>query len=174
MLAFTRCIVAGKYFCGSRVEITTCALGKVEEAFSITPVSAVATLSCFVLRSFVPVYITMWLGEPSWSSDRLSRACWVYGHQSLDTLCLGKSVFSFSHPPFSLSHLLPFFLPLHTLNSLLCLLYPSTADTPAQRVQFLLGTEDGDEEHIPHALFTELDEICLREGEDAEWKETAR
>lgn len=37
-----------------------------------------------------------------------------------------------------------------------------------------MGTEDGDEEHIPHALFTELDEICLREGEDAEWKETAR
>ncbi|TKS66194.1 Sodium-driven chloride bicarbonate exchanger [Collichthys lucidus] len=53
--------------------------------------------------------------------------------------------------------------------------HPHTvADTPAQRVQFLLGTEDGDEEHIPHALFTELDEICLREGEDAEWKETAR
>ncbi|XP_034072771.1 sodium-driven chloride bicarbonate exchanger-like isoform X2 [Gymnodraco acuticeps] len=47
-------------------------------------------------------------------------------------------------------------------------------NTPAQRVQFLLGTEDADEEHIPHALFTELDEICLREGEDAEWKETAR
>ncbi|XP_043966240.1 sodium-driven chloride bicarbonate exchanger-like isoform X4 [Gambusia affinis] len=47
-------------------------------------------------------------------------------------------------------------------------------NTPAQRVQFLLGTEDGDEEHIPHALFTEMDEICLREGEDAEWKETAR
>ncbi|XP_061669307.1 sodium-driven chloride bicarbonate exchanger-like isoform X2 [Syngnathoides biaculeatus] len=51
---------------------------------------------------------------------------------------------------------------------------PSHTNTPAQRVQFLLGTEDGDEEHIPHALFTELDEICLREGEDAEWKETAR
>ncbi|KAJ8003481.1 hypothetical protein DPEC_G00148760 [Dallia pectoralis] len=51
---------------------------------------------------------------------------------------------------------------------------PSHTDTPAQRVQFLLGTEDDDEEHIPHALFTELDEICLREGEDAEWKETAR
>jgi len=50
----------------------------------------------------------------------------------------------------------------------------AAADTPAQRVQFLLGTEDGDEEHIPHALFTELDEICLREGEDAEWRETAR
>ncbi|XP_017282330.1 sodium-driven chloride bicarbonate exchanger isoform X1 [Kryptolebias marmoratus] len=47
-------------------------------------------------------------------------------------------------------------------------------NTPAQRVQFLLGTEDVDEEHIPHALFTEMDEICLKEGEDAEWKETAR
>ncbi|XP_059385260.1 sodium-driven chloride bicarbonate exchanger-like isoform X5 [Carassius carassius] len=50
---------------------------------------------------------------------------------------------------------------------------PSFTDTPSQRVQFLLGMED-DEEHIPHALFTELDEICLKEGEDAEWKETAR
>ncbi|XP_027252411.1 electroneutral sodium bicarbonate exchanger 1 isoform X2 [Cricetulus griseus] len=46
-------------------------------------------------------------------------------------------------------------------------------DTPSQRVQFILGTEE-DEEHVPHELFTELDEICLREGEDAEWKETAR
>uniref|UniRef100_A0AAY5ECK0 Anion exchange protein n=1 Tax=Electrophorus electricus TaxID=8005 RepID=A0AAY5ECK0_ELEEL len=47
-------------------------------------------------------------------------------------------------------------------------------DTPSQRVQFLLGTEDDDEEHIPHDLFTELDEICLRDGEDAEWREAAR
>ncbi|XP_029540220.1 sodium-driven chloride bicarbonate exchanger-like isoform X2 [Oncorhynchus nerka] len=46
--------------------------------------------------------------------------------------------------------------------------------TPSQRVQFLLGTEDDDEEHIPHDLFTELDEICLKDGEDAEWRETAR
>ncbi|KAL1767435.1 electroneutral sodium bicarbonate exchanger 1 isoform X1 [Sigmodon hispidus] len=46
-------------------------------------------------------------------------------------------------------------------------------DTPSQRVQFILGTEE-DEEHAPHELFTELDEICMREGEDAEWKETAR
>uniref|UniRef100_A0A8C9LGA2 Solute carrier family 4 member 10 n=1 Tax=Pavo cristatus TaxID=9049 RepID=A0A8C9LGA2_PAVCR len=38
----------------------------------------------------------------------------------------------------------------------------------------ILGTEDDDEEHIPHDLFTELDEICWREGEDAEWRETAR
>ncbi|XP_036063594.1 electroneutral sodium bicarbonate exchanger 1 [Onychomys torridus] len=46
-------------------------------------------------------------------------------------------------------------------------------DTPSQRVQFILGTEE-DEEHVPHELFTELDEICMRDGEDAEWKETAR
>uniref|UniRef100_A0A8D3CQ84 Anion exchange protein n=1 Tax=Scophthalmus maximus TaxID=52904 RepID=A0A8D3CQ84_SCOMX len=47
-------------------------------------------------------------------------------------------------------------------------------DTPSQRVQFLLGTEDDDEEHIPHDLFTEMDEICLRDGEDSDWRESAR
>ncbi|XP_044305293.1 sodium bicarbonate cotransporter 3 isoform X8 [Varanus komodoensis] len=47
-------------------------------------------------------------------------------------------------------------------------------DTPSQRVQFILGTEDDDEEHIPHDLFTEMDELCFREGEEYEWKETAR
>ncbi|XP_070767650.1 sodium bicarbonate cotransporter 3-like [Enoplosus armatus] len=49
-----------------------------------------------------------------------------------------------------------------------------TYDTPSQRVQFILGTEDGDEEHIPHDLFTELDEITFRDGDFQEWKETAR
>jgi len=48
------------------------------------------------------------------------------------------------------------------------------ADTPSQRVQFILGTEDDDEEHIPHDLFTELDELAFRDGEVQEWKETAR
>uniref|UniRef100_A0A8C4HDS7 Anion exchange protein n=1 Tax=Dicentrarchus labrax TaxID=13489 RepID=A0A8C4HDS7_DICLA len=47
-------------------------------------------------------------------------------------------------------------------------------DTPSQRVQFLLGTEDDDEEHIPHDLFTEMDEICVKDGEDPEWRESAR
>ncbi|XP_028616382.1 sodium bicarbonate cotransporter 3 isoform X5 [Grammomys surdaster] len=47
-------------------------------------------------------------------------------------------------------------------------------DTPSQRVQFILGTEDDDEEHIPHDLFTEMDELCYRDGEECEWKETAR
>ncbi|KAJ8349117.1 hypothetical protein SKAU_G00277060 [Synaphobranchus kaupii] len=46
-------------------------------------------------------------------------------------------------------------------------------DTPSQRVQFILGTEE-DEEHVAHELFTELDEICVKEDKDAEWKETAR
>ncbi|XP_066440676.1 sodium bicarbonate cotransporter 3 isoform X7 [Eleutherodactylus coqui] len=47
-------------------------------------------------------------------------------------------------------------------------------DTPSQRVQFILGTEDDDEEHIPHDLFTEMDELCFRDGQECEWKETAR
>ncbi|XP_022049894.1 sodium bicarbonate cotransporter 3-like isoform X1 [Acanthochromis polyacanthus] len=49
-----------------------------------------------------------------------------------------------------------------------------TYDTPSQRVQFILGTEDDDEEHIPHDLFTELDELAFRDGDFQEWKETAR
>lgn len=56
------------------------------------------------------------------------------------------------------------------LRHLSCLLSP---DTPSQRVQFILGTED-DAEHVAHELFTELDEICVKDGKDAEWKETAR
>lgn len=47
------------------------------------------------------------------------------------------------------------------------------SDTSSQHVWFILGIEE-DEEHVPHELFTELDEICMKEGEDAEWKETAR
>ncbi|XP_034455351.1 sodium bicarbonate cotransporter 3-like isoform X9 [Hippoglossus hippoglossus] len=48
-------------------------------------------------------------------------------------------------------------------------------DTPSQRVQFILGTEDDDLEHVPHDLFTELDELSFRDGSNAtEWKETAR
>ncbi|XP_072309037.1 electroneutral sodium bicarbonate exchanger 1 [Eucyclogobius newberryi] len=46
-------------------------------------------------------------------------------------------------------------------------------DTPSQRVQFILGAEE-DAEHVAHDLFTELDEICVCDGKDAEWKETAR
>ncbi|KAK7938508.1 hypothetical protein WMY93_001834 [Mugilogobius chulae] len=47
-------------------------------------------------------------------------------------------------------------------------------DTPSQRVQFLLGVEDEDEEHTPHDIFTEMDEICVKDGEDGDWRESAR
>nr|BAU71498.1 putative sodium-driven chloride bicarbonate exchanger [Phreagena okutanii] len=47
------------------------------------------------------------------------------------------------------------------------------ATRPSQHVQFLLGEEEGDEEHRPHDLFCELGELFTHEGE-MEWKETAR
>ncbi|XP_061573802.1 sodium bicarbonate cotransporter 3-like isoform X2 [Cololabis saira] len=47
-------------------------------------------------------------------------------------------------------------------------------DTPSQRVRFILGTEDEDEQHVPHHLFTELDELDFRDGDETEWRETAR
>ncbi|XP_074878050.1 electroneutral sodium bicarbonate exchanger 1-like [Buteo buteo] len=45
--------------------------------------------------------------------------------------------------------------------------------SPSQRVQFILRSKE-DEQHLPHHLFSELDEICVKEGRDGEWKETAR
>ncbi|CAL8248928.1 unnamed protein product [Lota lota] len=47
-------------------------------------------------------------------------------------------------------------------------------DTPSQRVQFILGMDDDDDEHVPHDLFTELDELAFRDGQGQEWRETAR
>lgn len=41
-------------------------------------------------------------------------------------------------------------------------------------MQFLLGVEDEDEEHTPHDIFTEMDEICVKDGEDPVWRESAR
>lgn len=49
----------------------------------------------------------------------------------------------------------------------------SLQDTPSQRVCFILGAEE-DEEHVAHQLFTQLDEICVKDGKVSEWKETAR
>ncbi|XP_074878047.1 electroneutral sodium bicarbonate exchanger 1-like [Buteo buteo] len=45
--------------------------------------------------------------------------------------------------------------------------------SPSQRVQFILRSKE-DEQHLSHHLFSELDEICVKEGRDGEWKETAR
>ncbi|XP_033208483.1 sodium bicarbonate cotransporter 3 isoform X1 [Belonocnema kinseyi] len=48
---------------------------------------------------------------------------------------------------------------------------PSTP--PAQRVQFILGEEVGDDAHESHPLFSEMGEL-IRDGDEMEWKETAR
>jgi sodium bicarbonate transporter 10 len=44
---------------------------------------------------------------------------------------------------------------------------------PAERVQFILGEDDMDGAHESHPLFSELEELCIN-GEDLEWRETAR
>nr|XP_033341477.1 electroneutral sodium bicarbonate exchanger 1 isoform X8 [Megalopta genalis] len=44
---------------------------------------------------------------------------------------------------------------------------------PAQRVQFILGEEVGDDAHESHPLFSEMEEL-VRDGDEMEWKETAR
>ncbi|XP_070164513.1 electroneutral sodium bicarbonate exchanger 1 isoform X2 [Polyergus mexicanus] len=44
---------------------------------------------------------------------------------------------------------------------------------PAQRVQFILGEEVGDDAHESHPLFAEMEEL-VKEGDEMQWKETAR
>lgn len=43
-----------------------------------------------------------------------------------------------------------------------------------QRVQFIFGIEDDDEEYIFYDFFMEMDELCYRDGEEYEWKEIVR
>lgn len=76
------------------------ALGKVEEAFSITPLTDFVTFSPCPLRSFVPVWMMMWLGDPRRSSVSSSIAWLVFQHLSLATLFFGKSFFSSTYLPF--------------------------------------------------------------------------
>ena len=46
---------------------------------------------------------------------------------------------------------------------------------PAQRVQFILGELDHDENsHEPHPLFSEMEELLCDADGEMEWKETAR
>lgn len=44
---------------------------------------------------------------------------------------------------------------------------------PAQRVQFILGEDTTDPNHESHPLFSEMEEL-VKEGDEVEWKETAR
>ncbi|XP_034231560.1 sodium bicarbonate cotransporter 3 isoform X3 [Thrips palmi] len=48
-----------------------------------------------------------------------------------------------------------------------------TFTPPSQRVQFILGEDADNAAHEPHPLFSEMGEL-FQEGEDAEWRETAR
>uniref|UniRef100_A0A0L8G4E9 Anion exchange protein n=1 Tax=Octopus bimaculoides TaxID=37653 RepID=A0A0L8G4E9_OCTBM len=47
------------------------------------------------------------------------------------------------------------------------------ATPPSQRIQFLLGEDDEDEEHRAHDMFCEMAELHYVDGE-SEWKESAR
>ncbi|XP_046607343.1 sodium-driven chloride bicarbonate exchanger [Neodiprion virginianus] len=49
----------------------------------------------------------------------------------------------------------------------------TTFTPPAQRVQFILGEEVGDDAHASHPLFSEMEEL-VKDGDEMEWKETAR
>lgn len=44
---------------------------------------------------------------------------------------------------------------------------------PAHRVQFILGEEIDDAAHETHPLFSEMEEL-VKDGDEIEWKETAR
>ncbi|XP_017019633.1 electroneutral sodium bicarbonate exchanger 1 isoform X5 [Drosophila kikkawai] len=44
---------------------------------------------------------------------------------------------------------------------------------PAQRVQFILGEDVNDGTHVSHPLFSEMG-MLVKEGDEIEWKETAR
>lgn len=53
------------------------------------------------------------------------------------------------------------------------LLHNCLVTPPAQRVQFILGEEVGDDAHESHPLFSEMEEL-VKDGDEMEWKETAR
>lgn len=48
----------------------------------------------------------------------------------------------------------------------------STVSPAAERIRFILGEED--DGPAPPQLFTELDELLSEDGQEMEWKETAR
>lgn len=51
-------------------------------------------------------------------------------------------------------------------------IFTSTVSPAAERIRFILGEED--EGPAPPQLFTELDELLSVDGQEMEWKETAR
>lgn len=58
-------------------------------------------------------------------------------------------------------------------QSVNCSIFPVPAVSPAaERIRFILGEED--DGPAPPQLFTELDELLSVDGQEMEWKETAR
>lgn len=51
-------------------------------------------------------------------------------------------------------------------------IFLSTVSPAAERIRFILGEED--DGPAPPQLFTELDELLSVDGQEMEWKETAR
>lgn len=47
------------------------------------------------------------------------------------------------------------------------------ATPPSQRIQFLLGEDEDDDDHKTHDVFCEMEELFYKDDE-MEWKETAR
>ena len=59
-----------------------------------------------------------------------------------------------------------------TSQSLRGSIFPVAVSPAAERIRFILGEEDAGP--APPQLFTELDELLSVDGQDMEWKETAR
>lgn len=58
-------------------------------------------------------------------------------------------------------------------QAMTCSIFPLPAVSPAaERIRFILGEED--DGPAPPQLFTELDELLSVDGQEMEWKETAR
>lgn len=51
-------------------------------------------------------------------------------------------------------------------------IFPFSVSSAAERIRFILG--DDDDGQAPPQLFTELDELLAVDGQEMEWKETAR
>lgn len=51
-------------------------------------------------------------------------------------------------------------------------IFTSAVSPAAERIRFILGEED--DSPAPPQLFTELDELLAVDGQEMEWKETAR
>lgn len=59
------------------------------------------------------------------------------------------------------------------MNGIVFIIVVVTVTPPAHRVQFILGEDVDDGGHESHPLFSEMEEL-VKDGDEIEWKETAR